>query len=152
MVCAARPPSKHGPPNQPSRALLWPRAFMGNSCLASSPTMRMTNSCLASSPMMRIVRADLPSSRILKTCQLPTFFVLEPLLTRILASCITTAPETFHLCPWTAMSVFFIMFHYKTNAIFATPIPGLDLKNILDAYTKNFGYLVSKGYTPQKPM
>jgi hypothetical protein len=44
---------------------------------------------------------------------------------------------------------FFIMYHYKTNAIFATPIPGLDLKNILDIYTKNFEYLVSKGYTPK---
>jgi hypothetical protein len=31
----------------------------------------------------------------------------------------------------------------------ATPIPGLDLKKILDAYTKNFEYLVSKGYTPK---
>jgi hypothetical protein len=41
------------------------------------------------------------------------------------------------------------MFHYKTNAIFATPIPGLDSKNILDAYTKNFEYLVSKGYSPK---
>jgi hypothetical protein len=42
---------------------------------------------------------------------------------------------------------FFVMYHYKTNAIFTTPIPGLDLKNILDAYTKNFEYLLSKGYT-----
>jgi hypothetical protein len=41
------------------------------------------------------------------------------------------------------------MYHYKTNAIFATPLPGLDSKNILDAYTKNFEYLVSKGYTPK---
>jgi hypothetical protein len=47
------------------------------------------------------------------------------------------------------MSVLFVMYHYKTNAIFATPIPGLDLKNNLDAYTKNFEYLVSKGYTPR---
>jgi hypothetical protein len=39
--------------------------------------------------------------------------------------------------------------HYETNAIFATPIPGLDSKNILDAHTKNFEYLVSKGYTPR---
>jgi hypothetical protein len=44
---------------------------------------------------------------------------------------------------------FFIMYHYKTNAIFATPIPGLDSKNILDACTKNFEYLVSNGYTPK---
>jgi hypothetical protein len=41
------------------------------------------------------------------------------------------------------------MYHYKNNAIFATQIPGLDSKNTLDAYTKNFEYLVSKGYTPK---
>jgi hypothetical protein len=44
---------------------------------------------------------------------------------------------------------FFVMYHYKTNAIFATPIPGLDSENILNAYKKNFEYLVSKGYTPK---
>ena len=41
------------------------------------------------------------------------------------------------------------MYHYKTNAIFLTPIPGLDSENILNAYKKNFEYLVSKGYTPK---
>ncbi len=44
---------------------------------------------------------------------------------------------------------FFVMFHYETNAIFATPIPGLDSENILNAYKKNIEYLVSKGYTPK---
>jgi hypothetical protein len=44
---------------------------------------------------------------------------------------------------------FFVMYHYKTNAIFATPIPGLGSQNILDAYKKNFKFLVSKGYTPK---
>ncbi len=44
------------------------------------------------------------------------------------------------------------MYHYKTNAIFATPIPGLDLQSILDAYKKNFEFLVSKGYTPNNVM
>jgi hypothetical protein len=44
---------------------------------------------------------------------------------------------------------FFVIYHYKTNAIFATPIPGLDSKNTLDAYTKNFEYLVSKVHTPK---
>jgi hypothetical protein len=29
---------------------------------------------------------------------------------------------------------FFMMYHFKTNAIFAMPIPGLDLQSILDAY------------------
>jgi hypothetical protein len=41
------------------------------------------------------------------------------------------------------------MYHYKTNTIFAMPILGLDSKSILAAYTKNFEYLVSKGYTPK---
>ncbi len=36
---------------------------------------------------------------------------------------------------------FFVMNHYKTNAIFATPIPGKDSKNILDAYTKTLNTL-----------
>jgi hypothetical protein len=44
---------------------------------------------------------------------------------------------------------FFIMYHYETNAILATPIPGLDSANILAAYKKNFEYLVSKGFTPK---
>ena len=44
---------------------------------------------------------------------------------------------------------FLVMYHYKTNAIFAMPIPGLDLQSILDAYKKNFEFLVSKGYTPK---
>jgi hypothetical protein len=44
---------------------------------------------------------------------------------------------------------FFIMYHCKTNTIFATLIPGLDSKNILHAYIKIFEYLASKGYTPR---
>jgi hypothetical protein len=41
---------------------------------------------------------------------------------------------------------FFVMYHYETNAILATPIPGLDNASILAAYTENFKYLTSKGY------
>ena len=41
---------------------------------------------------------------------------------------------------------FFVMYHYKTNAILITPIVGLDLEYMLEAYTKNFEYLVSKGF------
>jgi hypothetical protein len=36
---------------------------------------------------------------------------------------------------------FFVMYHYKTNTIFATPIPGLDSTSILDAYK-----ITEKGY------
>ena len=41
---------------------------------------------------------------------------------------------------------FFVVYHYEPNAIFATPILGLDSDSILAAYKKNFEYLVSKGY------
>jgi hypothetical protein len=41
------------------------------------------------------------------------------------------------------------MYHFKTNAILTTPIPGLDNASILAAYAKNFKYLTSKGYKPQ---
>ncbi len=54
--------------------------------------------------------------------------------------------------PYTSLDgnvCFFVMYHYETNAILATPIPGLDSANILAAYKKNFEYLVSKGYTPK---
>jgi hypothetical protein len=37
---------------------------------------------------------------------------------------------------------FFVMYHYETNAIFATPIPGLDSASILSAYKTNFEYLI----------
>ena len=39
---------------------------------------------------------------------------------------------------------FFVMYHYETNAIFAMPIPRLDLDSILAAYKENFEYLISK--------
>ena len=41
---------------------------------------------------------------------------------------------------------FFVMYHYETNAILITPIAGLDSGQILAAHTKNFEYLVSKGF------
>ena len=44
---------------------------------------------------------------------------------------------------------FFVMYHYETNAIFATTLPGLDSEKILATYNKNFEYLVSKRYTPK---
>ena len=44
---------------------------------------------------------------------------------------------------------FLVIYHNKMNAIFATPIPGLDSKSVLAAYSKNFKYLISKGYTPK---
>jgi hypothetical protein len=44
---------------------------------------------------------------------------------------------------------FFVMYHYKTNAILITPIMGLDSECILEAYRSNFKYLVSKGLKPK---
>jgi hypothetical protein len=44
---------------------------------------------------------------------------------------------------------FFVMYHYKTNAIPATPIPGLNSVSILKAYKTNFEYLENKGYKPK---
>jgi beta-glucosidase/6-phospho-beta-glucosidase/beta-galactosidase len=44
---------------------------------------------------------------------------------------------------------FFVMYHYETNAILITPITGLDSEQILEAYKKNFEYLVSKGFKPK---
>ena len=44
---------------------------------------------------------------------------------------------------------FFVMYHYKTNANLITPIAGLDSERILEAYTSNFEYLVSKGLKPK---
>ena len=41
------------------------------------------------------------------------------------------------------------MYHYETNAILITPIAGLDSELILEAYKKNFEYLVSKGFKPK---
>ena len=54
--------------------------------------------------------------------------------------------------PYTSLDgnvCFFVMYHYETNAILATPIPGLSSDNILSAYKKNFEYLVSKGFKPK---
>jgi hypothetical protein len=44
---------------------------------------------------------------------------------------------------------FFVMYHYKTNAILIIPIAGLNSECILEAYKSNFKYLVSKGFKPK---
>ena len=44
---------------------------------------------------------------------------------------------------------FFVMYHYKTTAIFAAPITGLDSETIMAVYKKNFEYLISKGFKPK---
>jgi hypothetical protein len=44
---------------------------------------------------------------------------------------------------------FFILYHYETNVILATPIAGLDDKSIFNAYKTHFEMLSSKGYKPK---
>ena len=44
---------------------------------------------------------------------------------------------------------FFVLYHYKSNFIFATPIKGLDDKTIFHAYQKHFDELTSKGFKPK---
>lgn len=44
---------------------------------------------------------------------------------------------------------FFVLYHYETNAILATPIAGLDDKSIFNAYKTQFEMLEAKGYKPK---
>ncbi len=44
---------------------------------------------------------------------------------------------------------FFILFHYESNAILATPIAGLDDVSIFNAYKRFFKDLTAKGFKPK---
>jgi hypothetical protein len=44
---------------------------------------------------------------------------------------------------------FLVLYHYKSNAILATPIVGLDNMSIFQAYKTYFEDLSAKGYTPK---
>jgi hypothetical protein len=44
---------------------------------------------------------------------------------------------------------FFVLYHYETNSILATPITNLDDKSIFEAYKANFEMLEAKGYKPK---
>jgi hypothetical protein len=44
---------------------------------------------------------------------------------------------------------FLVIYHYKANAILATPIAGLDDKSIFEAYKKTFDELAQKGFKPK---
>ncbi len=44
---------------------------------------------------------------------------------------------------------FFVLYHYKSNCILATPISGMNDKKIFDAYTKYSKELTSKGFKPK---
>jgi hypothetical protein len=44
---------------------------------------------------------------------------------------------------------FFVMYHYESNCILASPIVGLDDKSIFAAYEKRFKELESKGFKPK---
>jgi hypothetical protein len=44
---------------------------------------------------------------------------------------------------------FFVLYHYKASAIFATPIAGLEDISIFNTYKMKFKGLASKGYKPK---
>ena len=44
---------------------------------------------------------------------------------------------------------FFVLYHYETNSILATPITNLDDKSIFEAYKANFEMLEAKEYKPK---
>jgi hypothetical protein len=44
---------------------------------------------------------------------------------------------------------FFVMYHYKTNSILATPIANMDNKSIFEAFKAEFKMLEEKGYKPK---
>ena len=44
---------------------------------------------------------------------------------------------------------YLILYHYETNAIFATPIKSLDEKSIFHAYKLRFDKLTEKGFKPK---
>ncbi len=44
---------------------------------------------------------------------------------------------------------FFVMYHYKTNSILATPIANMDNKSIFEAFKVKFNMLEEKGYKPK---
>jgi hypothetical protein len=44
---------------------------------------------------------------------------------------------------------FFVLYHYQTNAILATPTANLDNKSIFEAYKTHFKMLEAKGYKPK---
>ena len=44
---------------------------------------------------------------------------------------------------------FFVLYHYESNTILATPIAGLDNVSIFNAYMKYFEDLTAKGFKPQ---
>ena len=44
---------------------------------------------------------------------------------------------------------FFVLYHYESNCILATPISGLDDKTIFEAYKQYFNELTAKGFKPK---
>jgi hypothetical protein len=44
---------------------------------------------------------------------------------------------------------FFVLYHYKSNAILVTPVAGMDNDSIFDAYKKQFNVLTAKGLKPK---
>jgi hypothetical protein len=56
---------------------------------------------------------------------------------------------TFPFMSFDGSMCFFVLYHYKSNAILATPIAGLDDISIFKAYKKYFKELTAKGFKPK---
>jgi hypothetical protein len=97
---------------------------------------------------MMMTNPSLPSSMISTMNPLPMFF-FGAFTNKNTGVVYNDCTGNFPFMSLNGNVCFSVMYHYKTNAIFATPIPGLDSGNILNTYKKNFEYLVSKGYTPK---
>jgi hypothetical protein len=91
---------------------------------------------------------SLPSLMILMMNPSPMYFCFGTFANKNTGVVYNNCTSNFPFMSLDGNVCFFVMYHYKTNTIFATPIPGLDSGNILNAYKKNFEYLVSKEYTP----
>jgi hypothetical protein len=55
----------------------------------------------------------------------------------------------FPLMPFDGSICLFVLYHYESNAILATPIAGLDDVSIFNAYKKYFEDLTAKGFKPK---
>ncbi len=77
------------------------------------------------------------------------FSVLACLPINIWGSCTMTSWEISRSCCMMGEYVYLVLYHYKSNAIMAMPITGLDEVCIFNAYKLNFDELKSKGYYKQ---
>jgi hypothetical protein len=117
-------------------------------------SLLLTPSCLAlfnpsSTTMSPTPTPTSISSTTSTTIPLPTSSALELLPTKITGVVYNNCTSKFPFMSLDGNVCFFVMYHYKTTAILATPIPSLNSNSILKAFKKNFEYLEEKGYKPK---